>query len=243
MMLVASSMSPLAETVEAMEALKRAGKIRHWGVSNLDVDDMEELVEAGGTGCVTDQILYNLTRRGPDYELLPWLATRGMSAMAQASSNAGLISAIAPAIGTLVGGFVVDRLSRRSIGWLATLPAVCCLIATPLYIAAGLVPSVGSMILLVGLAGFLMGMLVPAGYAALHAVTGPTDRALGVAVAFFILNLIGYGAGPAAIGLISDATSARFGPASIAVALGLSLLLLLPAALAFGIAAKRMRIA
>ena len=80
---------PLAETVEAMEALKRAGKIRHWGVSNLDVDDMEELVEAGGTGCVTDQILYNLTRRGPDHELLPWLAKSGMSAMAYSPVEQG----------------------------------------------------------------------------------------------------------------------------------------------------------
>jgi len=54
---------PLAETVEALEALKSAGKIRHWGVSNLDTDDMEELVAAGGDGCVTDQILCNATNR------------------------------------------------------------------------------------------------------------------------------------------------------------------------------------
>jgi diketogulonate reductase-like aldo/keto reductase len=51
---------PLDETVEAMEALKAAGKIRHWGVSNLDTDDMTALVAAGGEGCATDQILYNL---------------------------------------------------------------------------------------------------------------------------------------------------------------------------------------
>lgn len=51
-----------------MEALKSAGKIRHWGVSNLDTDDMEELVAAGGDGCVTDQILYNLVRRGPELD-------------------------------------------------------------------------------------------------------------------------------------------------------------------------------
>ncbi len=60
---------PLAETVEALEELKSAGKIRHWGVSNLDTDDMEELVAAGGGGCVTDQILYNLVRRGPELDL------------------------------------------------------------------------------------------------------------------------------------------------------------------------------
>lgn len=80
---------PLAETVEAMVALQRAGKIRHWGVSNLDTDDMEELVEAGGSACVTDQILYNLTRRGPERDLLPWLAGQGTTAMAYSPVEQG----------------------------------------------------------------------------------------------------------------------------------------------------------
>ncbi|WP_394659287.1 aldo/keto reductase [uncultured Novosphingobium sp.] len=80
---------PLAETVEAMDALQRAGKIRHWGVSNLDTDDMEELVEAGGSACVTDQILYNLTRRGPERDLLPWLAGQGTTAMAYSPVEQG----------------------------------------------------------------------------------------------------------------------------------------------------------
>jgi diketogulonate reductase-like aldo/keto reductase len=73
---------PLGETVEAMEALKSAGKIRHWGVSNLDTHDMAELVAAGGDGCVTDQILYNLTRRGPEHDLLPWLQDHAIPMMA-----------------------------------------------------------------------------------------------------------------------------------------------------------------
>ena len=73
---------PLEETVEGFEALRRDGKIRHWGVSNLDVDDMEELVEAGGKACATNQILYNVARRGPEFDLLPWLRARRMPAMA-----------------------------------------------------------------------------------------------------------------------------------------------------------------
>uniref|UniRef100_UPI0035CB1A47 aldo/keto reductase n=1 Tax=uncultured Sphingomonas sp. TaxID=158754 RepID=UPI0035CB1A47 len=80
---------PLAETVEAMQRLQADGKIRHWGVSNLDTDDMEELLEAGGAACVTDQILYNLTRRGPERALLPWLAGKGMSAMAYSPVEQG----------------------------------------------------------------------------------------------------------------------------------------------------------
>jgi len=74
---------PLAETVSAFEALREAGKIRHWGVSNFDTDDMEELVATpGGAACATNQILYNVARRGPEFDLLPWLAERNMPAMA-----------------------------------------------------------------------------------------------------------------------------------------------------------------
>ena len=79
----------LAETVEAMEALQAAGKIRHWGVSNLDTDDMDELLAAGGGACVTDQILYNLTRRGPEHDLLPWLRQAHMPVMAYSPVEQG----------------------------------------------------------------------------------------------------------------------------------------------------------
>ena len=80
---------PIGETVEAMEALKASGKIRAWGVSNFDVDDMEELVAEGGAGCATNQVLYNVTRRGPDYDLAPWLAAHGMPLMAYSPIEQG----------------------------------------------------------------------------------------------------------------------------------------------------------
>ena len=80
---------PLAETVEAMERLVAAGKIRHWGVSNFDAGDMDDLLEAGGTACASNQILYNLSRRGPEFDLLPWLARRGIPAMAYSPVEQG----------------------------------------------------------------------------------------------------------------------------------------------------------
>ncbi len=83
---------PLSETVEAMERLQVSGHIRHWGVSNLDVGDMAELVAAGGSACTTDQILYNLTRRGPEHDLLPWLADRGMPVMAYSPVEQGRLA-------------------------------------------------------------------------------------------------------------------------------------------------------
>jgi diketogulonate reductase-like aldo/keto reductase len=80
---------PLAETVEAMEQLVAAGKIRRWGVSNLDTADLQELVAAGGAACATDQILYNLTRRGPEHDLLAWLADHKMPVMAYSPVEQG----------------------------------------------------------------------------------------------------------------------------------------------------------
>lgn len=74
---------PFAETIAAFEQLQRAGKIRHWGVSNLAPADMAELVATpGGDRVATDQVLYNLTRRGVEWDLLPWCAERQIPLMA-----------------------------------------------------------------------------------------------------------------------------------------------------------------
>lgn len=74
---------PLAETVACMEELKAQGKIRAWGVSNLDTADMEELFRVpGGTACATDQVLYHLGSRGIEYDLLPLLRRHKMPVMA-----------------------------------------------------------------------------------------------------------------------------------------------------------------
>jgi diketogulonate reductase-like aldo/keto reductase len=74
---------PFAETIEAFEALKKAGKIRHYGVSNLDLADMKEWFrQPGGTACAANQLLFNLTRRGIEFDLLPWLRERKVPVMA-----------------------------------------------------------------------------------------------------------------------------------------------------------------
>ena len=73
----------LAETIAAFETLKKAGKIRRWGVSNFDHDDMDELLAAkGGGACATDQVLYNLSRRGIEWDLLPWARSINLPIMA-----------------------------------------------------------------------------------------------------------------------------------------------------------------
>ncbi|PDQ17793.1 oxidoreductase [Mesorhizobium sanjuanii] len=84
---------PLAETIEAFEALRKAGKIRHWGVSNFDTHEMEELVGLPDGGYVqTNQILYNLSQRGPEFDLLPWSRQRGIPLMAYSPVDQGALA-------------------------------------------------------------------------------------------------------------------------------------------------------
>ncbi|WP_043363286.1 aldo/keto reductase [Belnapia sp. F-4-1] len=79
---------PLEDTVEAMERMRGLGKIRRWGVSNLDVDDLEELGPALAD-CATDQVLYNLEHRGVEFDLLPFCRGRRMPVMAYSPVGQG----------------------------------------------------------------------------------------------------------------------------------------------------------
>ena len=81
---------PLAETFAAFESLKESGKIRDYGVSNFDRDDMEEAASLpGGEGIVTNQVLYNLIRRGIEWDLLPWCRERAIPIMAYSPVEQG----------------------------------------------------------------------------------------------------------------------------------------------------------
>lgn len=85
--------TPFAETIAAFEALQDAGKIRHWGVSNMDVDDLSEIARAsGGDAIATNQVLYNLTRRGIEYDLLPQAQARGLPLMAYSPIEQGRLT-------------------------------------------------------------------------------------------------------------------------------------------------------
>ena len=74
---------PLHETVSGFEQLQQRGLIRHWGVSNFDLGDMLELVQVpGGAACSANQVWYSLSRRGVEFDLLPWQRARQMPLMA-----------------------------------------------------------------------------------------------------------------------------------------------------------------
>jgi diketogulonate reductase-like aldo/keto reductase len=114
---------PLAETVAGFEDLVRAGKIRRWGVSNFDTDDMRELFAVpGGEARATNQVLYNVTRRGPAFDLIPWMAERAMPLMAYSPVEQG----------RLPRGGALDAIARKhgvgpfqvALAWLLRQPGV-----------------------------------------------------------------------------------------------------------------------
>lgn len=82
--------TPLSETLEAFQVLADDGKIRHFGVSNLDAEEMAMVRGLDGGGdVVVDQVLYNLTRRGIEWDLLPWCRDQGVAVMAYSPFEQG----------------------------------------------------------------------------------------------------------------------------------------------------------
>lgn len=114
---------PLAETVEAFERLRSDGKIRHFGVSNFDVGDMAELwSQSAGGSAVTNQVLYNLTRRGPEVDLLPWCREHHVPVMAYSPIEQGRL------LGNSALRRVADRhhatVAQIAIAWVLHQPQV-----------------------------------------------------------------------------------------------------------------------
>lgn len=84
---------PLAETVAAFEHLKDQGKLRHWGVSNFDVEDLEALEGVGdGRHCAANQVYYSAAQRGIEFALLPWQRQRGIATMAYSPLDQGRLA-------------------------------------------------------------------------------------------------------------------------------------------------------
>jgi diketogulonate reductase-like aldo/keto reductase len=119
---------PLAETLEAFAALKQAGKILNYGVSNFDTADMEEAAALpGGNSIATNQVLYNLINRGIEWDLMPWCAGRGVPIMAYSP-----FVSEPPALTRLLGNPALTSVAERhgataaqiALAWLLHQPGV-----------------------------------------------------------------------------------------------------------------------
>jgi diketogulonate reductase-like aldo/keto reductase len=114
---------PLAETVEAFERLREQGKIGSWGVSNFDLDDLQELHELGVAGCATNQVLYNPEARGVEFDLLPWQQGRGMPLMAYCPLGQGGRLLRQPALRRVAEAHGVTP-AQVALAWLLRQPGV-----------------------------------------------------------------------------------------------------------------------
>jgi diketogulonate reductase-like aldo/keto reductase len=115
---------PLSETVEAFAALMQAGKIRRWGVSNFDIGDMQELVALpGGKAVATNQVLYNLTRRGVERDLVPWLRQHSIPLMAYSPIEQGRLLRH-PALNKIAGRLDATA-AQVALAWVLAHPDVC----------------------------------------------------------------------------------------------------------------------
>lgn len=113
---------PLSEAVAALEALRDAGDIRHWGVSGFTLAQMQELIAAGGGRCAANQLLHNLAHRAGETDLLPWMAARGMAAMAWGPVGQGLLAAD-PRLERL-GGSMGLSATQLALAWVLNRPGM-----------------------------------------------------------------------------------------------------------------------
>jgi diketogulonate reductase-like aldo/keto reductase len=114
---------PLAETVSAFEALKQDGKIRQWGVSNLDADDMTELAGVpDGKNCASNQVLYHLGSRGVEWQLLEQCRKEGVMVMAYSPLGQGPLLR-KPSLGKIAGKHGVDP-AAIALAWVLRQPGV-----------------------------------------------------------------------------------------------------------------------
>ena len=85
--------TPLKDTVAAFEQLRTDGRIRHWGVSNFDTSDMQQLWSlAAGPACVANQVYYAASERGAEFDLLPWQREHGVVTMAYSPIDQGALA-------------------------------------------------------------------------------------------------------------------------------------------------------
>jgi diketogulonate reductase-like aldo/keto reductase len=117
---------PLAETVAAFETLQQRGRIRYWGVSNLDTADMLELTGVtGGSGCAANQVYYSLSERGVEFDLLPWQRVRQMPLMAYCPLDRGALGRH-PTLETLAQRLGATP-SQVALAWVTAQPGVMAL--------------------------------------------------------------------------------------------------------------------
>lgn len=153
--------------------------------------------------------------------------------LAKVSTIYGTAVGAGSLIGTLSGGWLADRLSRRDVRWLAWLPAIALIVASPVYMIAFALSQLWIFMGLMFVGNVLLTGGLPSVFTAIHAVCGSRRRATAFAIVYFSASLFGGGLGPLASGALSDALRASRGVESLRYALIVMTILLVASAIAF----------
>ena len=172
---------------------------------------------------------------------LPSYMIRSLGAsLGQASTTWGVAITAANVVGSVVGGWLTDALSRRDVRWYGWLPALTCAAGAALYWLAFAVPHFWGFIGVEFLAETALAIGFPAVYAGVHCVCGHQRRSMAVGVLFLAMMVCGNGLGPVTAGTLSDAFSSAFGVGSLRYSLITLVVLMLPASAAFLVSARAM---
>jgi predicted MFS family arabinose efflux permease len=172
---------------------------------------------------------------------MPSFMIRSLHAsLEQVSVTWGVGAAIAMFSGAMIGGGLADRLINRDIRWCVWLPAIACVTGLPIYWLALSANSLTGFIAAAFPAELILAIVSSIPFAALHLVCGHSRRALAVAIAYFLLVLVGGGCGPLLAGVLSDAWSVAYQTESLRYSMRTLLLFLIPASAAFLWAARTM---
>lgn len=162
--------------------------------------------------------------------------------LAEAGTVYGLISTVTAVVGALAGGYLTDRLGRRSPATAPMLTGLLMLAAFPAYVLALMTQDFYLFVVAAMIGGCLIFCAAPSLFAGIHIVCGSPRRATAIALLYFVMNSIGLGGGPALTGVLSDAFGAHHGSAmGLRIAMLISLTALLPGGVCFIIASRTMK--
>lgn len=162
--------------------------------------------------------------------------------LAKAGTVYGAISTVTAVVGALVGGYLTDRLGRRSPAAAPLLTGLLMIAALPAYVLALATHDFGLFVVAALIGGCLIFCAGPSLFAGIHIVCGSPRRATAIAVLYFVMNSIGLGGGPAMTGVLSDAFGAHQGSAmGLRIAMLIAFAALLPGGVCFLIASRSMK--
>lgn len=148
--------------------------------------------------------------------------------LTQVGTSYGLAQTVATLLGSVGGGWIVDRLAKRDPRAGIRVPAMALIASWPVYLLSMTTENLPLLFGCVFVGGLALGVTVPAVFAVLHRVCGSPRRAMAVAVAFFFANLLGLGCGPLITGALSDALTAEYGAIGLRYAIMAAFTVLLP---------------